>query len=81
MATTKGPIYQEKDSEVNSDLLKQLSSAVLELEARMKASVPITRGNSSGVRTIGYGVSKAQRGIAADAVISVARAIKALKGW
>jgi hypothetical protein len=30
---------------------------------------------------VGFGVDKTQRGIAADAVISIAKAIKALKGW
>jgi len=73
----KARIYKEEGAIENPELLDQLRAAVEELEVRMKATVPISRGTSK----IGFGVSKAQRGIAADAVISVARAIKALKGW
>ncbi len=73
----KARIYKEKDVICNEDLLKQLNHAYVELEEQMKAVIPIKKGN----RTIGYGVSKTQRGIAADAVISIAKAIKALKGW
>ncbi len=59
------------------ELLDQLKEAVEELERKMKATVPIKRGG----QRVGYGVSKAKRGIAADAVISIARAIKSQKGW
>ena len=44
----------------------------------MRDSVPITKGTTY---VVGYGVNKAKRGIAADAVISIARAIKSLRGW
>ncbi len=81
MAARKGPVYEEKWKIVNSELLGQLNEAFVELENQMKATVPINRNTVSGSRTIGYGVSKTQRGIAADRVISIARAIKALKGW
>ncbi len=77
----KGPIFQEKDVIVDEGLLKQLSEAVDGLEIAMKATRPIYRGNSSGKTLIGYGVDKSQRSIAADSVISIAKAIKALKGW
>jgi hypothetical protein len=76
----KGPLYEEKDFIANGDtaMLDQLKNAVAELETRMRTSKPI-----SGYRIKPglFGVDKAQRGIAADSVISIARAIKALKGW
>jgi len=43
----------------------------------MQAAAPILKGT----RRVGWGVNKAQRGIAADTVISITRAIKSLKGW
>jgi hypothetical protein len=73
----KGPIYKEEDVVGDPQLLRQLYIAVAELEEKMKAAVPI----KNGLNRVGWGVNKAQRGIAADAVISIARAIKALKGW
>ncbi len=63
------------------ELIMQLNRAVDKLEDDMKASIPITRHSVAGMKTIGYGVKKSQRGISADAVISIARAIKSLKGW
>jgi len=57
--------------------LVQLDDAVAVLKAKMRASIPIKRGG----HRVGYGVCKAQRGIAADQIISIARAIKSLKGW
>lgn len=77
MATTKGPIYLTKDSSTNQALLNQLKDAVLVLEDAMIASIPITKGEED----VGFGVSKAQRGIAADFVVSIAKVIKNLKGW
>ena len=74
---TKGNIYLDKNYLGDQSMLNQLKEAVIELEENMKASVPIVRG---GCR-VGWGVNKAQRGIAVDSVISIARAIKALKGW
>lgn len=79
--SSKGEIYLDEGHVGGQSFLRQLHEAVNELEHKMKASVPIKKGNFSGSRVIGYGVSKAQRGIAADSVISIARAIKALKGW
>ena len=73
----KGPIYREKNVVADKELLVQLYDAVRYLEEKMEATLPIQRGGSLS----GYGVSKAQRGIAADSVISIAKAIKALKGW
>lgn len=78
MARAKGPIYEEKDVIGNPDLLKQLQEAIEVLEEKMRAKIPITKGTTY---VVGYGVSKAQRGIAADAIISIARAIKSLRGW
>lgn len=74
----KGRVHKKEETIENPELLDQLTQAVLELEAKMRATIPITRG---GANTIGFGVNKAQRGIAADSVISIAKAIKALKGW
>lgn len=73
----KASVYTERGAMCNTDLLNQLRDAILELEDKMKASTPIFKGE----REVGFGVSKVQRGIAADTVISVVRAIKALKGW
>lgn len=77
MAATKAPIFKEENVVGNPELLEQLETAVSELADKMKAAAPIMRGNFRS----GWGVNKAQRGIAADTVISIARAIKALKGW
>lgn len=77
----KASIYKEEGVLCNPELLTQLKNAVIELEEKMKASVPIKRNTLAGSKIYGYGVNKAQRGIAADAVISIARAIKSLKGW
>ncbi|MCK5613407.1 hypothetical protein KAR91_66670 [Candidatus Pacearchaeota archaeon] len=73
------PIYKKKDiiAEHERKLLDQLSDAVADLEINMQTSVPITKGTCQ----IGFGVRKLQRSIAADRVISIAKAIKALKGW
>lgn len=83
MASTKGPIYSEKNTIGNKELLDQLKQAVLILEERMKATLPIKKGNTSpsGFITIGFGVDKVNRGIAADAVVSIAKTIKSSKGW
>lgn len=77
MAAAKGPIYKEKDVLGDPELFRQLNEAVIELEEKMKATLPINKGLVS----IGFGVNKAQRGIAVDQVISVARAIRNLRGW
>lgn len=73
----KSAIYPEEDQIGNSELLKQLKEAVLELEYRMMAKTPIHKGRTR----VGWGVSKTHRSIAADGVISIAKAIKSLKGW
>jgi hypothetical protein len=77
MATAKGPIFQLKGSIGNPELLDQLQEAVEELAIRMKATVPIKKGQVE----VGFGVDKTQRNIAADAVISIVKAIKSVKGW
>jgi len=74
---TKAPIYQEDGVIVGKELLNQLRIAVENLEIKMKATLPIYRGT----KQIGFGVSKERRGIAADAVISIVKVIKASKGW
>ncbi len=73
----KGPIYKEENIVGDPQLLRQLYAAVAELEEKMKAAASI----KNGLNRVGWGVNKAQRGIAADAVISIARAIKSLRGW
>lgn len=73
----KVSIYKEKGAPNNDILLDQLKGAVGELEDKMEATKEIFQGT----RRIGYGVDKTQRGIAADVVISIAKAIKGLKGW
>ncbi len=73
----KAPIYTEENIICNSELLRQLQEAVLELEYKMTATVPIEKGGSR----VGFGVNKAQRGIAANQVIFITRTIKSLKGW
>lgn len=78
---SKGTVYKEKGVIGGQELLTQLNYAMEELEDKMKASIPINKRSVSGITTIGYGVDKTQRGIAADSVISIAKAIKALKGW
>jgi stage III sporulation protein SpoIIIAA len=77
MMAQKAAIYEKEGHLANADLLNQLQEAVNKLEEEMKASIRVNRGG----HRVGFGVSKAQRGIAADAVISIVRAIKALKGW
>lgn len=77
MAAAKAQIFKEKGLVGNTELLGQLNAAVEELAIQMEATIPINRGRTE----VGFGVSKTQRGIAADSVISIARAIKALKGW
>lgn len=74
---TKAPIYSEEDRIEEIRLLDQLKEAVVELEIKMQAATPIVKG---GYR-VGWGVNKTHRGIAADSVISIAKAIKSLKGW
>ena len=76
----KAQIYnKEKGYISDSDLilLRQLDDAVQNLHDKMRADRQIYKIDAK----IGFGVDKAQRGIAADSVISIARAIKALKGW
>lgn len=73
----KAAIYSVENCACDSELLTQLKDAVIGLEEKMKASAPITKAGSR----VGWGVNKAQRSIAADSIISIARSIKALKGW
>ena len=75
--TQKANIHKKEETLDNPNLLAQLRNAVGELEEKMKARIPISRG---GAR-VGFGVDKAQRVIAADAIISIAKAIRSLKGW
>lgn len=73
----KANIYKEEDQIGNPELLTQLEEAVIELGKKMEATMPIKK---DGLR-VGWGVNKAQRGIAADKIISITRVIKSLKGW
>lgn len=77
MSRATAPIFKEEGVVGNFELLDQLNVAVEELTIQMKATIPIKKG----VSHIGFGVSKLQRGIEADRVIAIARAIKSLKGW
>lgn len=77
MSKSKSPIYKEENCLSDSELFEQLQRAVVELRNNMLASTPISR---SGQR-VGYGVNKVQRSIAADAVISIVKAIKRGPGW
>ncbi|RLC89136.1 MAG: hypothetical protein DRJ03_00860 [Chloroflexi bacterium] len=77
MAAAKAPIFKEEGVIGNPELLDQLEAAVEQLTIQMKATIPITKGQAK----VGFGVSKLQRGIEADRVIAIARAIKSLKGW
>ena len=77
----KAPVYTQEGSVCHPELLGQLNAACADLEENMKASVPISRNTVGGKTTIGYGVDKTQRSIAADRVVSIAKAIKTLKGW
>lgn len=83
MAASKGPVYKEKNVLGDPELFRQLSEAVIELEEKMKATLPITRGSDSSgnYQEIGFGVNKAQRGIAVDQIVSIVRAIRNLRGW
>lgn len=73
----KSQIYKEEGAFPDEKMFNQLQAAVDELEYRMRASQPIQRDGNR----VGFGVNKVQRGIAADSVISIVRAIKSLKGW
>lgn len=77
MGVIKGPMTELKGIVCHSELLDQLHEAVDELALNMKTTVTIVKGP----KKVGFGVDKTQRGIAADTVISIAKAIKALKGW
>lgn len=74
---SKSAIYKEDGHLADKELAAQLDAAVTELKEKMKATVPISRGG----HRVGYGLSKAKKGIAADTVISIVRAIKGLPGW
>jgi hypothetical protein len=74
---SRGPVYKEENAVIGKEFLDELNEAVDDLAQKMKASLPIKNGTCN----IGFGVSKAHRSLAADRVISIARAIKSLKGW
>ena len=71
------PIYKEERADPLKELLNRLQIAVGELHTASLATVPISR---AGMRA-GWGISKTDKAIAADAVISIAKEIKAQKGW
>jgi len=77
MAVVKAPVFTEEGTIGNPELLHQLNMAIEELSIKMRATVPIHQGT----RRVGFGVNKTQRGIAADSVIAIAKAIKSSKGW
>ena len=73
----KARIYVEENHPADADLINQLREAIEHLEYVSRATKPIFRGDSQ----VGYGVDKSQRGIAADSIISIIRAIKSKGGW
>ena len=75
----KAKIYPEKNYPADAALITQLREAVERLEEESRAVKPIQRGRAGS--TMGYGVNKSQRSIAADSVISIAKAIKSIGGW
>jgi hypothetical protein len=77
MSKIKALIYKEENCLSDPELFEQLQQAVVELRNNMLASTPISR---SGQR-VGYGVNKVRRSIAADAIISITKAIKGRPGW
>ena len=73
----KAPIYNCRDFIPNLSLVNRLKEAVATLEEASKTNKLISKGNNS----VGYGVDQAEKAIAADTVISIARQIKASKAW
>lgn len=73
----KAKIYTEKNYPADADLINQLRDAVERLAEESQATKPIYRNTTIA----GYGIDKAQRGIAADSVISIVKAIKSQGGW
>jgi hypothetical protein len=73
----KGPIYKIANEVADKNLYDQLVQAMERLKETMIPRQDITRLG----KIVGYGVDKAQRSIAADAVISIAKQIKARPGW
>lgn len=73
----KAKIYKKKNYPADADLINQLRDAVERLAEESMAVIPISKAKCN----IGYGVNKSQRGIAADAVISITKAIKSIGGW
>lgn len=71
------PIYPEKNQPTNEDLIKRLQVAVEDLRLEMQTTIPIRKAHC----TIGFGVDKLRRNMAADTVISIARAIRSIKAW
>lgn len=77
MAAAKGPIYKEENTVSGQEFLDELNESVDDLVKKMKATVPIKKGTY----TVGFGVSKSHRNLAADKVMAIVRAIKSMKGW
>lgn len=73
----RGPIHEEENTVSGREFFDELNEAVDDLYKKMRATLPIKKG----IDTIGFGVSKVHRSLAADKVISIARAIKSLRGW
>ena len=74
---TKAKIFSEINYPADAALINQLRDAVERLAESSKAVVPISKARC----VIGYGVNKSQRGIEADSVISITKAIKSIGGW
>ena len=77
MAKLKAPVYKEKDKIICEELLSQLLTAYENLKISCHACVPIKQGSLN----YGYGVSGSKKSICCDAVISIVKEIKKIKGW
>lgn len=92
----KAPVYREKgclptaqlfenlvdaakqlDGKAPADLMSKLWAAIEDAKRASEAKVAISRGS----HRVGYGVSKEDKAIACDAIMSIVRQIKSSKAW
>ncbi len=93
---SKAPIYREQDAapyqerikalweiveklrmESPPDLMSELAQAITDLEAACRAVVPI----SNGSRRVGYGINQSRKAIACDAIVSIVKELRKVRGW
>lgn len=77
MAKVKAPIYKDKNSHCCEDLMEKLLREIEGLNFECRANLPISKGNMRA----GYGINKSNKDIACDAIISIVKEIKKIKGW